>query len=175
MQAVVSFLILIVFCGQVKSNDETDLQFESLSSKSSVDFNELFGPLLNLENEKPYDFNELLNTSSKPTHSVWVLYQKNCKSCHQMMQESSKCLKKNKSLKIYFVGILSKKQTLLQVAIDHKVYKLAWYSKLDLIKKLNLDVTPTVFLFEKNKLLKRVESSMSCKEIKNLFNKVKAS
>lgn len=112
---------------------------------------------------------ELKPNSLKQENSVWVLFQNGCQSCHKMMKEYN-CYTKKK-INPYFLGILSKPNSLLKEARNHGYKGDVYYSNTSLKDKLDLSVTPTVFIFKKEKFLKRIDNYISCKDITKLFLK----
>jgi hypothetical protein len=96
-------------------------------------------------------------------NSTWVFFQTGCDSCHTMMKNSSCFTRKNN--KVYFVGVLSDAKSLLNEARENKYKGPVLFSKSSIEGVLNLKVTPTVFIFKKDKLAYRHDNYISCTDI----------
>lgn len=120
----------------------------------------LFKQLTNAKTKKPFDTKEV-----QKKKSVWIVFQLGCSTCHKVMSEGA-CYNNRKDVEVFAVGLYATPKELLKDAKKSKFKGEVLTSALEVDKDLDLDVTPTIFIFDKDKLLKRHESYASCAEIK---------
>lgn len=140
--------------------DGLENQFEDVKN-NQIDF---FGNLY-LVNDNSLLTNNAINEKES---SVWVIFQNDCKACHKMMIES-KCLKGKSKVKNYFVGIQSPPEIMAKAVKKYIQLDQVLYSKGDLVEKLKIEVTPTVYIFKNSGLVKKIENYVSCRELKKLI------
>lgn len=156
--------IICVFSLYANSNETTILKSsDSLSEPKYI--KDHFAEVKNAETDLQVDVNKI-----SKTNSIWVLYQKNCEACHLMMKESSCYNKANQP--IYFLGIGSSPESLIKDARTQKYNGPIYYADSSLKTDLNLEVTPTVFIFKKEILFSRANYYLSCKAIKKILNSI---
>ena len=134
--------------------------FEAVNSEEQKIFSEYFSTVIDTETQKTIDLNNI-----KTPYSFWVFFQENCQSC-QLMFKELKCLPKNK-VTSYAVGVLSEPEVLVNEARKYKYTAPVYYSKNLIERRLDLEVTPTVFLFKGPKLISRVDNFVSCSDLKS--------
>lgn len=170
-----SYLILIValpWVIEANNNNSTPVIIKSKADDPENQVDELknnqidfFGDLYLLNN------NNLLanNVINEKESSVWVIFQNDCKACHKMMVES-KCLKEKSKFKNYFIGIQSSPEIMAKSIKKYIQLDQVLYSKGDLVEKLKIDVTPTVYIFNNSKLVKKIENYVNCRELKKYID-----
>lgn len=99
--------------------------------------------------------------------SVWIVFQKGCPTCHKMMKESA-CYD-SKTVDVLALGLYESPKDLLKDARDNGYKGTVLTSKNAVDVEQNLSVTPTTFIFNKNKLLRKLETYADCKTIKSIL------
>lgn len=124
----------------------------------------LFQQLTDVKSKKSFNAYSL-----KDKKSVWIVFQLDCETCHRVMKESS-CYGKKKEIDVLAVGLYAKPKELLKDAKKSGFKGRVLTSALAVDKELDLDVTPTTFIFDKNKLVKRIDAYASCDQILESLN-----
>ena len=159
---VILFFSLSVFV-QAKADNKskkTSVPKAEVSSEEQKIFSEYFSTVIDTETQKTIDLNNI-----KTPYSFWVFFQENCQSCQLMFKELS-CLPKKK-VTSHVVGVLSEPAMLLKEARSHAYKGPVYYSKNLIERRLDLEVTPTVFLFKGGELITRADNFVSCADLKS--------
>lgn len=98
--------------------------------------------------------------------SVWVVFQKDCDTCHRVLKESRCYAKKNK-VEVIALGLYSSPLELLEDARKSGFKGPVVTSTEAIDEKFKLQVTPTTFVMRKNRWIKTFEAYVSCAEIKS--------
>ncbi len=146
------------------NSNSSEIKTEIVPEAKIETQNEFFGNLYRVNDNSVLTNNHMEEAKS----SVWVIFQNDCKACHRMMLES-KCLKSKSSNKLYFIGIQSRPEVIAKAVVNYVTLDKVLYSKGDLVEKLNISVTPTVYIFKNSKLVRRIDNFASCREIKKLI------
>lgn len=122
----------------------------------------IFKDLTDVESNSEFKIDPL--TKKK---SVWIVFQKGCSTCHQMMKES-RCYK-SKNIEILALGLYEKPSDLLKDARANGYKGTVLVSKNAVDVEQDMSVTPTTFIFNQDKLIKRLETYVDCKKIKAIL------
>lgn len=140
---------------QKEARLKKNLSEKSQPKKTDFAFQNLKDAELNLE------FSTEKITQRK---SVWIVFQKGCATCHKVMRESS-CYSTNPDVDVLALGLYDSAQDLLKDARTNGYQGTVLTSKNAVDLEQGMEVTPTIFIFSKDKLIKRFDSYASCKKI----------
>lgn len=132
------------------------------ANEDSLSLSDFVSGIINTDGDVPLDVSKI-----NKSYSTWVIFQNGCKTCHKMFKEL-KCLPSLKSTS-HVVGVLSSPKELSEEVRRHSYKGPVYYSKAPLEKKLNLDVTPTIFVFKGESLISRIDNFASCAQLKSLM------
>lgn len=146
----------------IKAESASPAKTESKEKSSEFPFQKLKNTEASVENS----YNpEVL----KDKDSVWIVFQKDCATCHKVMKES-RCYQKKNKVEVLALGLYETPKNLLQDARKSGFKGPVLVSEEAVDKKFDLDVTPTTFVMRKNKLVQRFDAYVSCAQIKKALS-----